>query len=225
MTDFSLLFDGSNDGVDRADSNAWDPGAVMTIECWVNCTNNSLHAAQTYLKKDSQYILRMDIQKPRFLVWTSVTGLVQADSNMVLPAGWNHIAGVYDGAEARIYVNGVRKAQVAATGNVSTSGSAVTIGIGAADEGFPGNIDEMRVSNNVRYTGASFTVPTAPFESDANTIALYHFDDGTGLTLTDSGPNSLHGTLRASTATPTWSTTTAGLIVPAEGGNGLLMGI
>jgi len=50
---------------------------------------------------------------------------------------------------------------------------------------FSGWVDEVRISNNVRYTGA-FTPPGAPFTPDADTVGLYHFDEGSGSTVLDS---------------------------------------
>jgi hypothetical protein len=38
-------------------------------------------------------------------------------------------------------------------------------------------MDELRLSNNVRYT-QSFSRPNSPFSTDGNTLALYHFDEG-----------------------------------------------
>ena len=49
---------------------------------------------------------------------------------------------------------------------------------------FSGWFDEMRVSNTLRYQ-ANFARPTAPFATDAGTVALYHFDEGTGDTIVD----------------------------------------
>jgi hypothetical protein len=49
-----------------------------------------------------------------------------------------------------------------------------------AGSGYPsysGYLDEVRISKNIRYT-ANFTRPSAPFSADANTAALYHFDEG-----------------------------------------------
>lgn len=52
---------------------------------------------------------------------------------------------------------------------------------------YPGAVDEMRISNIVRYT-QNFTPPTTPFENDNNTVALWHFDQDTQ----DSSVHSLH---------------------------------
>ena len=38
---------------------------------------------------------------------------------------------------------------------------------------FPGYMDELRISNTARYTG-NFSVATAAFETDANTMLLLH---------------------------------------------------
>jgi len=61
---------------------------------------------------------------------------------------------------------------------------------------FNGWLDELRFSTGVRYT-AAFTRPAAPFTPDAQTAALYHFDEGSGANVLDSsgavgGPS--HGT-------------------------------
>jgi hypothetical protein len=63
---------------------------------------------------------------------------------------------------------------------------------------FNGEIDEVRISNLIRYT-VDFSRPSAPFTPDANTVLLYHFDEGSGALAIDSatfpgGP--VTGTLR-----------------------------
>lgn len=50
---------------------------------------------------------------------------------------------------------------------------------------FSGWLDELRISTSVRYTTA-FTPPSTPFTPDANTVALYHFDEGSGVDVGDS---------------------------------------
>lgn len=51
---------------------------------------------------------------------------------------------------------------------------------GAAFPSYAGLLDELRFSTSLRYTGASFPVPTAPFAPDGNTVGLYHFDGAPG---------------------------------------------
>jgi hypothetical protein len=77
---------------------------------------------------------------------------------------------------------------------------------------YRGWIDEVRLSNTLRYTG-NFTRPSAPFIPDGFTVALYHFDEGSGNTINDSsgaagGPS--HGVRKygGSPPGPEWSTDT-----------------
>lgn len=48
---------------------------------------------------------------------------------------------------------------------------------GSAYPSFNGFVDEVRISNVLRYT-TNFSPPSGPFTADANTVALYHFDEG-----------------------------------------------
>lgn len=50
---------------------------------------------------------------------------------------------------------------------------------------YSGWLDEVRLSSIVRYTGSDFPVPGAPFLLDDDTLALYHFDEGSGDVVTD----------------------------------------
>ena len=111
----------------------------------------------------------------------------------------------------RIFINGVLRGTLTGTAAPTTSTGAFGIGAAgdAATEFFPGLLDEVRISNIVRYT-ATFTPQTIPFTPDANTVALYHLDEGTGQTLTDASGNNRHGVLgtssSAESADPQWST-------------------
>jgi formylglycine-generating enzyme required for sulfatase activity len=78
---------------------------------------------------------------------------------------------------------------------LGTEPAAMLIGGNAAGSGADpteATIDELRISKIARYD-APFTPPPAPLASDANTIGLYHFDEGQGDVLTDSSGNNHHG--------------------------------
>jgi hypothetical protein len=51
-----------------------------------------------------------------------------------------------------------------------------------------GIIDEVRISNSVRYT-EEFDVPTEEFDRDGDTVALYHLNEGAGKTTKDTSGN------------------------------------
>jgi Concanavalin A-like lectin/glucanases superfamily len=72
---------------------------------------------------------------------------------------------------------------------------------------FRGWIDDLRISNVVRYTASGYTRPTAPIARDAQTVALYRFNEGAGTTITDDG-GLANGLLKAGVAPagPFWST-------------------
>jgi len=106
----------------------------------------------------------------------------------VSPPGWLHVAVTYDSTtgQKRIYINGVSKSasfnQKITYGTVPTT-DAVIGGTSLNPTPFTLGfyLDEVRVSSGVRYTG-NFTPPAAPFSPDGATAALWHFDDGEGVT-------------------------------------------
>jgi hypothetical protein len=92
----------------------------------------------------------------------------------------------------RIYVDGTESAQGnGPAGDVSYRDGRPTgssqdpfLVIGAAKQGvgldtlaFSGWIDEFRISSRIRYT-VPFDRPVAAFTADADTVLLFHFDDG-----------------------------------------------
>ncbi len=56
---------------------------------------------------------------------------------------------------------------------------------GTAYPSYSGHFDELRLSNTLRYS-ADFTRPSGAFSADANTVGLYHFDEGSGTVAGDS---------------------------------------
>ena len=108
---------------------------------------------------------------------------------------WHHIAvtrRTSDG-QMRIYIDGQQNAQgTGPSGDISYRNNRTTgypnsdpyLVIGAekhdAGSAFPsyhGWIDEVRISKIIRYS-SNFAIPSAPFVTDGNTVALYHFDEG-----------------------------------------------
>ncbi|MBO9317332.1 MAG: LamG domain-containing protein, partial [Chloroflexus sp.] len=88
--------------------------------------------------------------------------------------------------------------------------------LGAEKHDYPGSryysglLDDLRFSRVVRYT-TPFARPTAPHTIDADTVALYRFDEGSGVRIGDSAPGGVNtGELkpRPGGAAQHWSTDT-----------------
>ena len=106
------------------------------------------------------------------------------------PSTWFHFAAVMDGGTAEMFIDGVSGGTASRNGNV-VDASALRIGVstsGTAD--FKGWIDEIRISNNARYT-SDFTPSETEFTSDDNTIVLLHMNgDNDGQVFTNSASGS-----------------------------------
>lgn len=117
---------------------------------------------------------------------------------------WHHAAYVYDGAEERLYFDGMLVGSRSASGDVSDAAGLAYIGASLVHgyTTFVGLLDSVRVSDVARYVGTSFVPPIGDLTSDANTLLLYNFDDPAGsTTVTDSSPLNRTGTLGALSGT------------------------
>jgi len=111
-----------------------------------------------------------------------------------------HVAAVWDGSVYRLFVNGVEEGQLLRIPNPSQNPKYTTFQIGGhgdfsnpsnKETFFHGILDEVRISNIARYT-KDFT-PAKRFTTDKNTMALYHFDEGSGDVLKDASGNGHDG--------------------------------
>jgi serine/threonine protein kinase/WD40 repeat protein len=96
------------------------------------------------------------------------------------------LAAVRSKDEIRLFVNGDCVSRTSIAGALVPATN--TFNIGAL---FSGLIDEVRVSNIDRYT--DHYVLQRRLVSDEHTLALYHFDEGSGKVLRDSSGNNHHG--------------------------------
>lgn len=130
--------------------------------------------------------------------------------NQPLQTGvWYHFAAVYDQSTMRLYVNGKQTASRTFTGTVAVSNLPLTMGYNTVwtNEQLSGTLDEVRISRIARYS-ANFT-PAGPFTPDADTVGLWHLDEGTGQTSADASANAnnlLRGTnANAESSDPAWA--------------------
>ncbi len=173
----SLDFDGAGDFVQVQD--AFDYGNQLTVEAWIKPD-----------AMDGQRVIWDDYGNPGVLLVVN-NGKVQFQMSTqadpgpgavmvegTLSAGqWQHVAGVYDGSQMRVYINGVDTGTV-----VQTSGSIIDNGSSSAAIGsdnnsanvlnFDGKIDDFRIWSGAlqpsELAGGQFDglVAYYPFSSD-----------------------------------------------------------
>jgi hypothetical protein len=223
----ALSLDGVDDYASAPDSASLDLGTGynddFTIETFFYVPNLTDTGFGTLIWKPGAYglLIVYDASAPDQLIlriWSDTAPPIDLSYNVDLAVGWHHVAAVFDnettgGQDLRaLYLDG---SQVASNDQydwdlgIPDSTSDLDIG------GYPaypvvlypvaGWIEEMRFSDIVRYSGPSYTVPTESFVTDANTRALWHFDEAPGSTIfadSSGNGNTLTGQNGAHTGTP-----------------------
>ncbi len=105
--------------------------------------------------------------------------------------GWHHVVGTYSTHTGKMafWMDGAKCGE-AEYRRTTCKGSVLGIGGMAADSGnlLEGRIDEVRLSKVVRDVQTQAT--GGPYEPDADTLALFHFDEASGLPV---NPSVTHG--------------------------------
>lgn len=173
------------------------PTSELTIECFTTATDDR--------SGDWQFVAGWPGQ-PRLLKMPSghwAFGLQTADGKHVYAEGplgkvgeRLHLAGVYDGSTARLFVNGELISDQPLSAELFLDARR-PLTIGSRGDGsyqFAGLIDEIRLSNSARYR-ENFS-PAERLEPDEQTRALFHCDETGGEQLLDSSSHGHHGELR-----------------------------
>lgn len=187
--------------VDVPDAADLDPAGPLTVEFRMNLdlAAGEMHGVSHHDYPTSGYQLGVDDATIDFRLYRDEGRWL--GTGTVVPGRWHHLAAEWDSAGYWLYLDG----SLVADGNVGwlPADYAGPFRIGAASYGemffFQGLIDEVRVSRGPRYQ-REFDVPGGPVIVDADTIALWRFDDEEGQVVSDATGNH-PGVLGASEAT------------------------
>ncbi|PIN75193.1 hypothetical protein COV22_00925, partial [Candidatus Woesearchaeota archaeon CG10_big_fil_rev_8_21_14_0_10_47_5] len=180
----SLEFDGYNDYVYVPSVNL-SGASGFTIEAWF----------KAYPKSGTGFIIgRGDYAANRSYIYYADNLLyfrarnasnenVDINSGIAIAArNWTHVAITYNSSQFRLYINGEFKSEANET-DFNLTALPVYIGSQGSGSFFRGLIDEVRVSDSVRYGSGSFgsdsgfNITHAPFTRDSHTRLLLHFDE------------------------------------------------
>ena len=172
----SLLLDGTDDFV-TSDENIDLSSGDFTVDMWIRPT--SVTGYKGLWQSGTSSLLNV------YLIGDQVQGVVGGSTTLFLSSTrisanvWTMISVEREGNVHRLYINGTLE-QSSSTANRPDNGVFSVGKNGFGD--FNGYIDEVRLSTSARYTGSSFTEPTAAFIVDSPVTALLHFDGANGAT-------------------------------------------
>ncbi|MEZ5962932.1 MAG: LamG domain-containing protein [Planctomycetota bacterium] len=163
------------------------PRSGITIEAWVTYDDSTLGTGYrwpTVVRQNStpgseNYMLRVNAANTNTLSlgWMVRTSSGTRTASWAFTTGqlqtWTHVAGTYDGAMVRLFVNGVEVASTPATGDIVNTGNTLRIGNGDLSspgiEEWNGEIDEVRLWPFARTAAEisdtmNFELSSIPFE-------------------------------------------------------------
>jgi hypothetical protein len=193
-------FDGKNDCLSLAHADLALPDGPFTLECWLQ--GHSFNGRRGLINKteSSEFGLFVSDGVPRFVVHLSGTYVEARASDVVLQTKrWYHIAGVFDGREVRLYLDGKLLAATPGSGKRGQNALPLLIGAdvdhrGLPDSLFDGLIDEVRLSTVARYA-AKVEKPLRRQNADQRTQLLLHLDERVGIWAFDSASEHRHASL------------------------------
>lgn len=195
---YALQFSRPGDRVEISNLNL-EPTNSHTIEAFVTPAADKVvpNSAWAWIVRGQGLALQMHVDNSCSFVaqWAQKEGrsiATSAGNATILSGRRIHVAGVQTRDELRFYVDGKLVKATKPKGNgLNVSAESISIGGGTGNGNFFGMIDEVRISNIARYE-ADFK-PAQRLRNEPYTIALYHCDDGIGVTLSDSSGNNHHG--------------------------------
>lgn len=170
--------------------------AALTVEAYVYLTENPEpnRSATIFLEQSPNFGINrvfLGITYGLNVLW-EIEGsgqFVSLGSTLTVPMKtWTHIAGCFDSAGLRIYINGMpagsRSDNPGIIGNSPQTAWINSPCFLWAYTTFRGGIDELRVSSSVRYQDA-FDIRRVQFDPGADTLSLWHFNESGGGTVWD----------------------------------------
>jgi hypothetical protein len=154
MVGQAFAFDGSSQYVDVPSNAALSPTLSISVEAWIyprvplNAPSSPVikKAGEGSAQEDGYALEVISTGEAKFAVYFGgFKGWVASAPAPVPTEQWSHVAGVYDGTNVLIYVNGAAVgAPTAATGQIVTSGNNLQIGHDPSNSSwyFNGLIDE-----------------------------------------------------------------------------------
>jgi len=169
----------------------------LTIEAWIYPTAIDAAGGRSFISgKADTFMNALSVADTSYQSAINAAQWTWEGSGSVDTNEWTHVATSFDGAVYELHVNGTHRDTIEDPGAINTSLADFLVGwLPQWGEAFTGQIDEVRVSNVARYPASNIDVPTTEFSPDGDTVALYHFNEGSGEETADASGNENNGIL------------------------------
>lgn len=144
----AYTFNGSSNNITIPDAPAFNFTSTITLSAWIFPTAYNTTWPTIVAKYNSTNSFELDIKNDNTIEWSCFIGGAQRVLNggSIALNQWYHIAAVYDGAQMKIYQNGILVAAQAVTGNIGANSFPVEIGTRSGGGApFTGKIDEVKI--------------------------------------------------------------------------------
>jgi len=185
-----------------AHSESLNLGEQLTLEAWIYPTAIDAAGGRNFIAgKADTFMHALLNDGGNYQAAINAAQWAWEGSGQVDLNEWSHVATSFDGAVYELHVNGKHADTIEDPGAINTSLADFLVGwLPQWGEAFTGQIDEIRVSNVARYPAANIEVPTSEFSADGDTVALYHFNEGSGEETADASGNENTGLLEGGAA-------------------------
>ncbi|MDB5390500.1 MAG: Trehalose utilization, partial [Planctomycetaceae bacterium] len=152
----------------------------LTVECWVkvkDAKSYNIFVAQELKSSATHWEIFSMPASGHFTAY--LPGMapdhVRTEKN-VCDDQWHHVGMIVEPTRVRLFVDGQLAADQVVKSNAGPTvpGGLAIGGLVGREIGCTGSVDEVCISQGVREIKGT---PTSPFESDAQTLGLWHFDE------------------------------------------------
>ncbi|MBW8039042.1 MAG: hypothetical protein FVQ85_03485 [Planctomycetes bacterium] len=205
----ALLFDNNGGYVHCGSSPDFDITSAITVSAWIKVNDFTRDWQAILTKGDSAYRLHRNWNN-NYLAFHCTRqggGILRADGTINVNDGaWHHAAGVYDGSQIYLYVDGVPDANQAASGAINTNAFPVMLGENAESirRVWDGLIDDARIYNQALSAAEISDLANFNTSPPFDPVAHWKLDEGSGIIAQDSAPGGLHNGTLSSNARPIW---------------------
>lgn len=162
------------------------PDGPLTVEGWIKARTYQGRRGFVTKTQNSEYGLFVSDGRPAFSVFLGKRYVEAAGAmGRLKPGRWYHLAGVFDGREVRLYVDGQLVEAVPGSGPRRVNELPLYVGAdvdrrGHASSPVDALIDHVRISRVARYSGARAEGYDRAHVADADTVLLLPLDRHVG---------------------------------------------